>query len=208
MTEKRLLLLSSFLLICIWILLVKIHQPQTTFDLDVQDQFTYGKSDAPVHVILFEEFSCPLCQILHNEAIPHIEKTYVDTGKVKITIVPLAFLDDSVLACTLSLCIQKIAKSHMKAFYDFLFNLSQEDLTSFSYRDFVSAYIESNKNLPAPKILKCLRDESFEETIEHNLSLAKKIYPGDIKVPIVLVKGKLVKNADKTTISKAIDEAL
>ena len=49
---------------------------------------------------------------------------------------------------------------------------------------------------------------SFENAIEHNLSLAKKIYPGDIKVPIVLVKGKLVKNADKTTISRAIDEGL
>lgn len=208
MTEKRLLLLSSLILFLVWILLVKIHQPPSTFNVDVQDQFTYGKSDAPVHMILFEEFSCPLCQVLHKDAIPFIETTYVDTGKVKITIIPLAFLDDSLPACTLSLCIQKIAKSHMKSFYDFLFGLPQDDLISFSYRDFVSAYIENHRNLPAPQVLKHLREDSFETAIEHNLSLARKIYPGDIKVPIVLIKGKLVKNADKTTISRAIDEAL
>ena len=208
MTEKRALLLSSFFLLIMWIILVLVHVQPSTFNLNVQEQYTYGKTDAPVHMILFEEFSCPLCQLLHKEALPFIEDNYVSKGKLKITIIPLAFLDDSLPACTLSLCIQKIALSHIKTFQDFLFKLPQEDLISFSFRDFVSAYIENHRTLPAPQILKCLREESFETEIERNLDLARKIYPGDLRVPIVLINGKLIKNADKTTLTKAIDEAL
>ncbi len=208
MTEKRVLLFSLPFLLLIWIILANTHKRPTTFSLNVENQFTYGKSDAPVHMILFEEFSCPLCQTLHKEALPFIENNYVESGKLKITIIPLAFLDDSVPACTLSLCIQKIALTHMKSFHDFLFELPEEDLISFSFRDFVSAYIETHKTLPAPQILKCLREDTFDDAIEHNLSLAKKIYPKDIRVPIVLINGNLIKNADKTSISKAIDEAL
>jgi protein-disulfide isomerase len=208
MTEKRLLFFSSIFLLFICVVVAITHKPASTFSLNVENQHTYGKIDAPVHMILFEEFSCSLCQALHKEALPFIESNYVETGKLKITIIPLAFLENSIPACTLSLCVQKLAPPHIKSFQDFLFNLKQEDLISFSYRDFVSAYIESNKNLPAPQILKCLREESFEKAIEHNLSLAKKIYPGDLRVPIVLINGKLIKNADKKNIMKAIDEKL
>ncbi len=208
MNEKKLLLISSFILILTWLLVIKINEQPTSFSLNVDNQFTYGKINAPVHLILFEEFSCPLCQVLHKDALPFIESNYVETGKVKITIIPLAFLDDSLPACTLSLCIQKIALSHTKTFQDFLFELPQADLVSFTFRDFVSAYIDSHRTLPAPQVLKCLREETFTEEIEHNLALARKIYPGDLRVPIVLINGRLIKNADKNTLTKAINEAL
>jgi protein-disulfide isomerase len=159
-------------------------------------------------MILFEEFACPVCRDLHKEVLPKIEKEYVEKNLVKLTIIPLAFLDDSITACTLTLCIQKVAPLALKAFYDFTAQLPYEDLISFSFRDFVSAFIENDKNLPAPQILKNLREISFTDEIEKNLELATKIYPGDIHVPIVLINGKLIKDASFKSISKAIHEAL
>lgn len=207
MSEKKILLISTFLLSLIWIILVKTHELPTSFSIDVKNQFTFGTEKAPIHMIVFEEFACPLCRNLHKEVLPFIEKTYIEKKRVKLTIIPLAFLDDSVTACTLSLCIQKIAPSALKAFYDFAANLPYEDLISFSFRDFVSAFIENDKNLPAPQILKKLRESSFEEELSKNLELANTIYPGDIHVPIVLINGKLIKEASLETILKAIDEA-
>jgi protein-disulfide isomerase len=208
MNEKKILLGSTFLLSVAWIILVKIHELPSSFSVDVNNQFTFGNKNAPVHMIIFQEFACPMCRNLHTEVLPQIEKTYLEKNQVKITIIPLAFLNDSVTACTLSLCIQKIAPLELKAFYDFTAHLPYEDLISFSFRDFVSAFIEIDKNLPAPQILKNLRDSSFEEELEKNLELATKIYPGDKHVPIVLINGKLIKDASLKSISKAIDEAL
>jgi protein-disulfide isomerase len=208
MNEKKLLILSSVFFAAIWVLILIIKSPNTTFSIDTEDQFTYGNSEAPVHMIIFEEFSCPLCRMLYIESLPFIEEKYVETGKVKVTIIPTAFLADSMAACTLSVCIQKLAPSEMKAFYDFLFHLPETDLISFSFRDFVSSYLETNKALPAPRILKELREETFEAPLERNLALARQVYPGDIHVPIVLINGKLITKPDQKTISKAIDEAL
>ncbi len=208
MNEKKLLLLSSLFFAAVWTFLLMIKSPNTTFSIDTQDQFTYGRDEAPVHMILFEEFSCPLCRIFYTNSLPALEKNYVETGKVKITIIPTAFLADSIAACTLSLCIQRLAPNEIKSFYDFVFHLPDSDIISFSFRDFVSNYLETSKTLPAPRILKELREDDFKEKIERNLALARQIYPGDIHVPIVLINGKLVAKPEYKTISKAIDEAL
>ncbi len=208
MTEKKLLIFSAIFLILGWCVVAKIQQRPSTFSLDVSNQFTYGKEDAPVHMILFEEFACPMCGLLNKEALPGIEEKYVETGKLKVTIVPIAFLDDSLPACTLALCVQKLAFTHMKHFYHFLFQLPSEDLITFSFRDFLSGYLETNGSLPAPQIIQHLKETSFEEEIEFNIGLVKQIYPGNIHLPLVLINGKVIKNPDQKTISKAIDEAL
>ncbi len=208
MSEKKLILFSSLFLVLAFGALLFFHQRPKTFALNVDNQFTYGKLDAPVHMILFEEFACSACQALNNDILPPIEKEFLNTGKLKITIIPLAFLDDSLSACTLSICIQKIAGDHMKSFHNFLFNLNKDDLITFSYRDFVSAYVEKDSALPAPQILKALREDTFADAVEYNIALAKKIYPGDLHLPIVLINGKLIKKADQKTITKAIHEAL
>ena len=208
MSEKKLITLSSLFLILVFSVLLLFHNRPKTYTLNVENQFTYGKINAPVHMILFEEFACPACQTLNTDVLPHIEKEFLSSGKIKITIVPLAFLEDSLPACTLTLCIQKMAQDHMKPFYDFLFKLPKDDLITFSFRDFVSAYIEEDSALPAPQILQALREDSFADAIEYNIALAKKIYPGDLHLPIILINGKLIKNADLKIITKAINEAL
>ena len=208
MSDKKLLIFSSIFLVLGWFTVAKIYERPSTFQLDVSEQFTYGKEDAPVHMILFEEFACPMCGALNREALPMIEEKYVETGKVKVTVIPIAFLDASLPACTLALCVHKIAMPHIKPFYEFLFQLSPDDLTTFSFRDFLSGYLETNGALPAPQIIQHLRETSFEKEIEHNLSLVKKIYPGNIHLPLVLINGKVIVHPDKQSLSKAIDEAL
>lgn len=185
MNERKLLVYSSIFLALVWIVVVATHKHSDCYSLNVKNQFTYGREDAPFHMILFEEFACPACGLFYRDDLPVIEKEYVEGGRLKVTIIPLAFLEASLDACRLALYIKEEMPSQMKQFYDSFFALPQK-MPPFSLTN----------------------DATFSDAIEHNLSLAKKIYPGDIHLPIVLVNGKLIKNADATTISKAIDEAL
>lgn len=202
MLERKLLVLSTLGIILVSLIVMKIPERTTPFSINVENQFTYGRADAPIHMILFTEFACPRCLMFHKEELSIIDKKYVEKGKVRVTIIPLAFLEESLPACTLSLCIQKEEPSHMKSFYDFLFHLPQETLTSSSVRALLGLY----QNLPSAQILQSLRNHSFANEIEHNISLAHQIYSEDVSVPIVLINGNLIPNTQ--SIIKVIDETL
>lgn len=164
--------------------------------LRTDDPFTYGNPDAPIHIIVMEEFACSFCKTLCTEVLPTIEKNYVEKGLVKITLIPLAFLDESLPACTLALCTQKIAPDHLKSFYPFLF-----------LEDPLTLYKQTHPDFPSDEIQSHLNDD-FSDIIEHNLNLARSIYPNDIHVPIVLLNGKLIQDADLNTLPQEIDRFL
>jgi protein-disulfide isomerase len=42
-----------------------------------------GKADAPVTIVEYSSMTCPHCENFHTTVLPHIIKTYVDTGKVR-----------------------------------------------------------------------------------------------------------------------------
>jgi protein-disulfide isomerase len=43
---------------------------------------TIGKPDAPVTVIEYASMTCSHCAHFHEAVFPHLQKTYIDTGKV------------------------------------------------------------------------------------------------------------------------------
>lgn len=52
--------------------------------IKIEGQPTLGSSDAPVTMVLYEDFECPFCQRFEQNAVPKIKKNYVDTGKVRL----------------------------------------------------------------------------------------------------------------------------
>ncbi len=58
-----------------------------------------GKADAPMVIPFWSDFQCPYCKQFELNTLPQIITDYVDTGKVKIVFMDLAFLgQDSVVA--------------------------------------------------------------------------------------------------------------
>jgi protein-disulfide isomerase len=43
-----------------------------------------GDPDAPVTMVMFEDFECPFCKRFEQNAVQQIKSNYVDTGKVKV----------------------------------------------------------------------------------------------------------------------------
>lgn len=52
--------------------------------IDNQGDPALGSGDAPVTMVLYEDFECPFCARFENRAFPRIKKNYVDTGKVRV----------------------------------------------------------------------------------------------------------------------------
>jgi len=52
-------------------------------DASPDDDPLKGSEDAPVTIIEFSDFQCPLCEGFYTETLPQIEEAYIKTGKVK-----------------------------------------------------------------------------------------------------------------------------
>jgi protein-disulfide isomerase len=67
--------------------------PVTPVDLPNADGLTLGEPDAPVEVLVFEDYQCPACQNFTETIEPLIIEHLIKPGKVKYTFHHFPFLD-------------------------------------------------------------------------------------------------------------------
>ena len=58
--------------------------PSPTVQVSADDDPVKGDPNAPVEIIEFSDFQCPFCSRWYSDALPQIQKEYIDTGKVKL----------------------------------------------------------------------------------------------------------------------------
>ena len=52
--------------------------------ISIDDDPILGNPEAPVTIIEFADYQCPMCRAFWKETMPRIKEQYVDTGKVQI----------------------------------------------------------------------------------------------------------------------------
>ncbi|MFB6116038.1 MAG: DsbA family protein [Candidatus Nanosalina sp.] len=52
--------------------------------IEMEGEPVLGDSDAPVTMVMYEDFQCPFCKQFETQTFPQIKENYVDTGKVKV----------------------------------------------------------------------------------------------------------------------------
>src|SRR3989338_10732545 len=58
--------------------------PSPTVQVSADDDPVKGDPNSPVEIIEFSDFQCPFCSRWYSDALPQIQKEYIDTGKVKL----------------------------------------------------------------------------------------------------------------------------
>lgn len=104
--------------------LFAVRGPRAATTGDAQT-FTYanlpyaGQANAPVNVVVVEDFKCPACKAFEETAAPEIRSKYVGTGKIKLYTAVYPFLaevaklpeDDSKYAAQAGICIYRQGKN-------------------------------------------------------------------------------------------------
>ena len=91
-----------------------------------KDGPTLGNSDAPVAIELWMSLRCAHCHAFVYSALPQIVSTYVDTGKIKLTIRNAALSDAAVEAHSALECAGDQGK-YWEAFDALNFNFTDND---------------------------------------------------------------------------------
>lgn len=81
--------ISRFAAVLVLAAVAVVAVPQASHAEDVTPPATYpervmGNPDAPVTLYEYSSLTCPHCADFHVNTLPRLEKTYIETGKVKL----------------------------------------------------------------------------------------------------------------------------
>jgi protein-disulfide isomerase len=165
-----------------------------------------GDANAPVTIVEYADFQCPICRRAETSVLPEIEKNYVQTGKVKIEFRIYSFLGQESFDAAQA---AEAARDQGKfwEYHDALFNAqgTAENNGAFSYDNLVK--LAQQVGLDVPK---------FEETLSSNVHLAAIQREADAahaagisSTPTFFVGNqKIVGLHDYSVFQQAIDSAL
>lgn len=136
---------------------------------------TLGDPGAPAEVEEFLDLQCPFCAQFSREAFPTVVRDYVRTGKLKITLRPLAFLgQDSVTGARalLAAADQDKAFGFVSAFY----TSQGAENSGYVTQDFLNRVGGSVKGLDTAKVIERAKiDASFTRALKGVTARARKL---------------------------------
>ena len=95
-----------------------VHYTAPNRPIKTKENFlSFGKSTAPIEVVLIEDFQCKNCRTFSKKLIPQLREKYIYPGKVRFTLVPVSFLIGSQLISNAAL---EVYQRNPNRFFSFL----------------------------------------------------------------------------------------
>jgi len=154
--------------------------------IETQGHPYLGDKEAPIEIVVFEDFQCPGCRTFHESILPHIKSQYLDTGIAKLVVISLPIFDGSDLAVKSSLIV---FEQNPEKFQEFFLNLVESINLEPITKDSI-AKVASNLDI---EFLAEEIDRFPEHELKENIKLAEKIM-NDIETPAVYIQGRKVEN--------------
>ena len=180
--------------------------------IDYSVQPVLGDSNAPVKVVLFEDFLCPHCASFTENIFPQLKREYEENNEVAFFFInfPLgSFGPPSVASALAGECAYE---QDNKAFWEFktvlMRSQRQIDYTAKGLAELAEQYISA---LDASELETCIEENRHSKRVSSDREIAASAVQS---TPAVLVNGELVTdeggNSDPSLegISAAIDQAL
>ena len=136
------------------------------------DQPTLGQSDAPVKLILFENFLCEHCKAFEEEVMPQLERDYIDTGKVEAYYVNLAWGGER--ATLAGLAGECAYRQDEVAFWTYKSALYEAQETWQGVDD-LAVIAQEVDGLDAEALRACVEEGRYQDEVQRDLDLAEQV---------------------------------
>lgn len=186
--------------------------------IDTTQQPTIGYPKAKVQVMAFLEPKCPDSKRYNNQVYPKFEEMFINTNKVRYTIIPVSFLPHSMPAAIALLCVyhQDSQYPNNDLFFSYLNYIYQNQpperenwATIATLQKFAAA---TSPAIQLDRLKDCILNEKYRVQIEKNTAYGNQLMNGHLSTPTIFVDGIKVENTDETinwdNLKAAIDQAL
>lgn len=184
------------------VLILYSHKKPSNETMDFSKFPTIGSRKAKVHVVVFEEPFCIHCKEYNIDIYPEISKNYIQTGKIRYTMIPLSFLPSSMETAIAWMCVYHQSTSKFFAFVEGSYRLNTEGNMD------LLLHLARSLDLNTPALKKCITSEQYLHEVERNNTFGKKLMSGTLSSPVVYINNEEVSSINYESISKKIEEQL
>ncbi|HAB99555.1 MAG TPA: hypothetical protein DCE71_07030 [Parachlamydiales bacterium] len=191
-TSKQMLVLGTTLMACLalgagWFYHEKTLPPPIR--IEVAGSPTLGQKNAPIQMVLFEDFRCPSCRSFNVNLLPRIQESYIAPGYARFTIVPLAFLPESEPLANAALAVYQIAPDRFLSYVHGLCQGLGERETKTPIQEQLINLAKVVGGIDLLQFKACVMTDCHESTLEKNLLLAQEIMGEEFGTPTLYING-------------------
>lgn len=182
--------------------------------IKTEGQPTVGDSAAHVQVVVFEEPKCPNCKYFNQTVFPKLKKDFIDTKKIRYTVLPVSFLPNSMPAAAAWLCVyhqeaDKPSSDLTFAYIEEMYALQPSEKTDWATESYlIKLAKKSSASINLEELKKCLSRDDIRSQVKKNTKFGNKIMNGELSTPSIYVNGVRMREPSYSAISRQINQAL
>lgn len=147
---------------------------------------TIGNPQASIEIVVFEDFQCHNCRSFSQHMTPKIRKEYIQTGKARYTMVPLAFMRGSKPIANAAVAVFRQAPDRFFDYSEALFHFPEGrkiDETA------LLEIAQKVGGIDLAKLKKAIDEKKYYAEVRDNLEWAKSVLGKDFRTPALYING-------------------
>lgn len=181
-------------------------------EIDYKGQPYLGEESAPVQIIEFGDYKCPVCKSFHESFFPAIQSELIDNGKAQFHFMNYSFINvDSTRSAKFAETVnQKLGNDTFWKFHDLLFAKQPEDIKYEKEDVFTDKFLEDTlkeivSDKEAQKVVSAFKSDETDELWNTDMELARDL--GVTGTPSLFVNGKRFEGNTIDDLVEMVDEA-
>jgi protein-disulfide isomerase len=170
-----------------------------------------GDKNAPVNIVEFGDYKCPICKNFNATVVPDIYKDLVQTGKAKYYFMndPFIYTDSTRAAQFAETVYSELGNTAFWKFHDHLYQ-KQPDGAKYESTDVYSITFLQNTlkdvvgDKEAQKVVKAFKQQKYKAALKKDTDYVKKLKIDG--TPTIFVDGKLFKGQSYDDLIKLVNE--
>lgn len=176
--------------------------------INTRGQPSIGRYDAKVHVVVFEDLKCRNCEEFNQKVYPQLKEKYIDKGKVRLTIIPIAFLEGSERLGNALMTVYNTNPDRIMGYLDQVQKGHASGRSNWDSDESLLSYAVRAGDINLVHLEACIKMDRYSPEMKKNYAMAKRIMGKDLGTPTVFINGVPIASIRFNKISKRIEKLL
>ncbi|TDL84981.1 DsbA family protein [Vibrio vulnificus] len=181
-------------------------------EIDYKSQPYLGEKSAPVQIVEFGDYKCPVCKTFEEQFFPSIQSELIDTGKAQFYFMNYSFINvDSTRSAKFAESVyQELGNETFWEFHELLFDKQPADLKYEKEDIFTDKFLEETlkeiaNDKDVKKVVTSFKAKKSEDQWNKDMELADEL--GVTGTPSLFVNGKKFEGNTIDDLVKMVDDA-
>lgn len=181
-------------------------------EIDYKSQPYLGEKSAPVQIVEFGDYKCPVCKTFEEQFFPSIQSELIDTGKAQFYFMNYSFINvDSTRSAKFAESVyQELGNETFWEFHELLFDKQPADLKYEKEDVFTDKFLEETlkeiaNDKDVKKVVTSFKAKKSEDQWNKDMELADEL--GVTGTPSLFVNGKKFEGNTIDDLVKMVDDA-